>query len=452
MALILVVMKKKYISLLIVLLSWALTSAQTKIYTITIDREIDKAASRILSMGVEEAVEKNADYILIRIDTYGGAVDVADSMRRVLMKAPITTIAFIDNQAVSAGALISLACDSIYMSSGATFGAASVVNQNGEVMPEKYQAFMRAMMRSTAESQNRNPLIAEAMVGSDTTLGGIVDSSKVLSFTREEAILNNYCEGRAESINDVAQIISRNSLYSFEHQRITTLDKIISIFLTPVIQGILIMLIIGGIYFEFQSPGIGFPIAVSVVAALLYFSPLYLEGLAEYWEILVFIAGLILIGLEIFLTPGIGIFGILGGVLFITALTFAMIDNRILYFNDKISILPIIKPLSIVLLSAFLSSMIAIFTAGKVFKKNSIFKLALSNELKESDGFVGVDTQFGEIIGKEAIVISDLRPSGKIEVNGKWFEASIENGYAKKGTKVKITRSESGRLYCEGLD
>ena len=136
-----------------------------------------------------------------------------------------------------------------------------------------------------------------------------------------------------------------------EKQRVTALDKIISFFLKPFIQGLLLMLIIGGIYFEMQSPGIGFPSAAALLGAILYFSPLYLEGMAENWELIVFILGILLIMAEIFVIPGFGVAGISGIILTVTGLSFAMIDNDLFYMKGEYNFLVIIKPLSIVLLS-----------------------------------------------------------------------------------------------------
>lgn len=279
-------MKRSIILILsLLLISISSYSKELKFYVIDIKQEINAASARILTIGLEKANKASADFIIVRLNTYGGAVDAADSMRNALLNSKIPTIAFINNQAVSAGALISIACDSIYMSRGSTFGAATVVNQKGEVLPDKYQSFMRAMMRSTAESKGRDPRIAEAMVDQSIYIKGITDSSKVLSFTREEAINAAYCEGEAESPEEIAQIISNGSDYSIQKLKLTWLDKIISIFLLPLVQGVLLMLVIGGLYFEMQSPGIGFPLAVSITALALYLLPLYLEGLAEKWEI-----------------------------------------------------------------------------------------------------------------------------------------------------------------------
>jgi membrane-bound serine protease (ClpP class) len=386
------------------------------------------------------------------LNTYGGAVDAADSMRTALLNFHIPVIAFINNQAASAGALISIACDSIYMRKGGSIGAATVVNQTGEVMPDKYQSFMRAMMRATAEVNGRDPKIAEAMVDPSIYIDGLIDSNKVLSFTAEEAMLHGYCEGIAVNTQEVATIITGSDDFILTVQKLSFMDKILLFFLTPVVQGLLLMLIIGGIYFELQSPGIGFPSAAAVIAAVLYFSPLYLEGLAENWEIIIFAIGILLILAEIFVIPGFGVAGVSGIVLMVTGLAFAMIDNKLFYYEGKFDFIVLIKPVSIVMLSTFLSLISSIYLAGKLFKTSRLPGVSLPTELKDSEGFVGVEIHYHHLVGKTAEVKTDMRPSGKIDIDGKWYEATMDMGMANKGDSVIVTRFEAGRLYCERLN
>jgi len=439
-------------SIIIFLLLSTMVFAQDHlIYVIEIKGEINSSSFKRLSKGIEEATQLSANAIIIDMNTYGGAVDAADSMRSALLRTKIPTAVFINNQAISAGALISIACDSIYMKKGGSIGAATVVDQSGSPMPDKYQSFMRAMMRSTAEVNGRDPSIAEAMVDPSVYIEGIIDSTKVLSFTAEEAIKAGYCEGLAENIDQIAGKLTNIDDYTLKTQHLSFLDKILLFFLTPVVQGILLMLIIGGIYFELQSPGIGFPSAAAIIGAIFYFSPLYLEGLAEHWEIIVFVIGILLILTEIFILPGFGIAGISGIILMVTGLTFAMIDNQLFYHKGTFDFIVLVKPVSIVLLSTFISLSLSIYLAGKLFKNDFLPGIALKTVLNENDGYVSSDSSLRSLNGSQAIVMTEMRPSGKIEINGKWYEATMSYGIAKKGDVVKVIRSEGGRLYCEHL-
>ena len=186
-------------TLALILCSLINSNAQQKVvYKYTIDTEIGPSMTRLTNSAIAEAEKRKADYILIDMDTYGGLVDDADLIRTALLKTKIPTLVFIRNNAASAGALISIACDSIYMRPGATIGAASVVNQTGELMPEKYQSYMRKKMRATAEQTGRNPLIAEGMTDENMEIDSIKERGKIITFSTQEAIRYGYCNAQVE--------------------------------------------------------------------------------------------------------------------------------------------------------------------------------------------------------------------------------------------------------------
>ena len=419
------------------------------VYVIEIRQNIDNSSMRKLSLGLEDAQAKGADYIILHLDTYGGAVDAADSMRKAILHAPVPVVAFVDLQAASAGALISIACDSIYMRPGASIGAATVVNQNGEVMPDKYQSFMRGMMRATAEAHGRradgtwfrDPAIAEKMV----------DTAGVLSFTPDEAIEARYCEGKAGSIDEVVEHIGLEEC-EIVHQELSPLEKFILLMMSPLLQGIFLMMIIGGIYFEIQSPGLGLPSIIALIGAVLYFSPLYISGLALNWEIVLFILGLILLAVEIFVTPGFGVAGVLGAILSLTALIFAMIDNDTLYFEGKLNLRALLEPCAIVLVSTVTALVLSIWGASKLYPRKSFAYIAQKTELKGDEGWVGVETDsLAACVGQVVTAATEMCPSGKVEYGERQYEAVMEYGSANAGERLKVIRAEGGRLYCVRL-
>ncbi len=209
------------------------------IYRIRLDQDIDQSAQRLVTLGLEKALEADADYVLLDINTYGGAVDAADSIRSAILRFERPIAAYVNMQAASAGALISIACDSIYMKTGSSIGAATVVDQTGEVMPDKYQSFMRGMMRSTAQANGRDPKIAESMT----------DTANVLTLTPTEAIAVGYCEGICESEYEVAQKVVGDNGFIIRSMDddMTWVDKLIQFLLNPLLQSIFMMMIIGGI-------------------------------------------------------------------------------------------------------------------------------------------------------------------------------------------------------------
>ncbi|MGC9331295.1 MAG: NfeD family protein, partial [Bacteroidales bacterium] len=224
---------------------------------------------------------------------------------------------------------------------------------------------------------------------------------------------------------------------------------------SPGFQGVLVMLIIGGLYFELQSPGIGFPFIIAVVAALLYFAPAYIEGLAGHWEILLFIAGVILIAVEIFVIPGFGVAGILGIAALIIGLAMSMVgEYEINPPQGEINLAPLVKALAVVIVASTLSFFMSIWLSGKLFGQSTrLFgSLALDTTQKTEEGYISSDNSWRDMIGKTGTALSDLRPSGKIEIDEKIYDAKAINGYIEQGSPVVVKRFETVQLYVELYD
>jgi len=441
-----------YLTLLVYFIFSCGVTAQDSIFTVykfDIKEEIAPPVQRKTQRAFTEAKNLKADLILIHMNTYGGMLDAADSIRTIILKSEIPVYVFIDNNAASAGALISIACDSIYMTSGANIGAATVVDQSGKPLPDKYQSYMRSMMRSTAESNGRDPEIAQAMVDERIYIEGVTDTGHVLTFTAREAMEHNFCEGIAENVDEVMEL-AKVDKYEIVEQEFSAIDKIIHFLINPFVSGILIMVIMGGIYFELQSPGIGFPLAAAGAAALLYFAPLYLEGLAEHWEIILFIVGVILIAIEIFVAPGFGIPGILGIIFILAGLTLSMTGNIGFDFTG-IELTGIIKSFFIVVIAMFMSLIISFYFSKKIFTSTIFGHLALDATQKREEGFVSSDSIYKSMVGKTGEAYSVLRPAGKVIIDGRVFDATAERGYIDKGNNIKVTGYQTSQLFVVEL-
>lgn len=418
----------------------------TVFYRIRLDQDIDPSSQRLVTTGLEKAREAHADYVILDLDTYGGAVNAADSIRSAILRYEKPVVAFVNMQAASAGALISIACDSIYMKTGSSIGAATVVNQTGEVMPDKYQSFMRGMMRATAEATGRDPKIAESMT----------DTANVLSLTPTEAIAVGFCEGICETEFEVAEKIVGDNEFVIKNMEddMTWLDKLIQLLLNPLLQSIFMMMIIGGIFVEIRTPGIGLPLVTAIVGALLYFAPAYIGHLAQSWEILLFVVGLLMIAVEIFVLPGFGVCGIFGIIAVITALAFSMVDNiEFFHWDGSLNLRPIIQPLGIVVLSAAAAIFGSVWIVRKLYDTRSFDRIALRQEMKSEEGFTGVVSGLEELVGQSVTVFTDMRPGGKvITSDGRIHEATLKfGGFVSKGETLRVVSAEQGRLYCEKL-
>lgn len=323
---------------------------------------------------------------------------------------------------------------------------------------------MRATMRATAESHgcdtivengktqiiwHRNPLMAEAMVDEKVVVPGVVDSTQILTFTPSEAMKHGFCEGTAENISELLEKLHYDD-YEIVEYKPSFIEKIIGFLVNPMISGILIMAIIGGIYYEMQSPGLGFPIIVALLAAVAYFAPLYLEGLAEHWEILLFIVGLILIALEIFVIPGFGVAGISGIIITLGALVLSLVQNVDFNF-EGVPASRLTSAVSLVLISVTAATVGSIYLSSKIFgaSKGPFSRLSLHTVQEVQDGYVGVDNSSKNLVGELAVATTVLRPSGKVNVHGKHYDAVSTFGFIDKGVQVKIVRQEAAQLYVE---
>lgn len=439
---------KNYIAILFVLLSISTQAKDTNIYQFEIKREIDAPAWKITKTAIEEGLKSKADLFLLVMDTYGGRVDYADSIRSLFLDLETPIYVMIKNNAASAGALISIACDSIYMNTGSTIGAATVVDQNGTPAAEKYQSFFRGKMRATAIAKNRNPDIAEAMVDASIAIDGIVDSTTLITFTVDEAINNGFCEGRYENAQELISGLGLKDAKVTVHQS-TALDEIVLILIDPTVSGLLMMIMMGGLFLELKTPGVGFAGLLSISAALLYFAPHYIHGLADHIEILAVGVGVALILLEVFVIPGTGLAGIVGTILLIGGLSFSLIDKIPViddeyYYSGSEILWAFVKTLGSISLGVIGS----LFLASKILqnKGQNASKFVLETSNAQDKIAPNEDVNFQELIGKGGIAFTDLSPGGKVSIDGEIYDAISRARFIEKGANVSVISSSNSQL------
>lgn len=456
-------MKKLYIvfAFIIILLPLDLFSQDTipLVYRVNIKDNIGSNTWIYLQNGLHEANQMGADVVLLHMNTYGGGVLEADSMRTAILNSKIPVHVFIDINAASAGALISIACDSIFMRNSASIGAATVVDGGtGDQAPDKYQSYMRGIMRATAESHGkivtvengdtiskwrRDPAIAEAMVDERIVIPGYADSTQILTLTASQAVELGYCDGIGESLHEIIVTHIGYNNYNLETYNPTFYDRIKGFLTNSVLQAFLIMFIIGGIYFELQSPGVGFPSAIAITAAILYFTPLYLTGYAQNWEILLFVLGLILIVFEIFVIPGFGVTGILGIFFVVVSLILALIGN--INFNfEGIPAKEIFAASMTVMGGMGMSLILIIYLTSRIGRKGFLKNVAL---LANQEGYYSVSMSPVTMVGMEGVTATVLRPSGRVIIDNEYYDAVSLRGMIDKGEEIVVKRYENFQLY-----
>ncbi len=407
----------------------------TKVMVMEIKNEIDPRMTRYVDLAIRHAENTKADIVIVEMDTYGGVLTDAKDIVSKIMQLKVPVWVFINSDAASAGALISIACDSIYMSPGASIGAATVVDGSGNKAPDKYQSYMRSIMRSTAEENKRDPRIAEGMVDETIAIDGVTNEGQVITFSTSEAIKFGFCEAKVESITD---ILKRNNItdYTLDTFTLGASERVIAFFLNPFISGILILVIIGGLYFELQTPGVGFAGAASLVALILYLVPYYLNGLAQNWEIIALFIGVVLIALEIFVIPGFGIAGISGITVTIGALVLIMLNNDAFDF-EFVRMNDIMMALTATVGGVF-GGIVLLFVGGARLSNTRFFKrIALMDTQESSEGYSATFHPV-KLTGKTGIAHTILRPSGKVMIEEQLYDAFTQGEYVEKGTTIVV--------------
>jgi len=316
---------KYYLSGLLLLFSFSLF-AQSKVYVAEIDGEIDLVLAPYVKRVINEAEEAGADAVIFKINTFGGRVDAATQIKDAILDSEIPTVAFVDKRAISAGALITLSCQRIAMTSGASIGATTVVDMEGKKQAEKYQSYMRSEMRSTAEKNKRPTDIAEGMVDERVVVEGLVDSTKLITLTTEEAIHYGVADTSLESIDDVLNWIGAEGAEIVTVKQ-NAAEKIIQFLNHPFITSILLMIIFVGLFTEIKTPGWGLPGTAAVVALIIFFGSGYILDIVSSMDIIIFIVGIALLLLEIFVIPGFGIAGVLGILMIISGIFLGLVGD-----------------------------------------------------------------------------------------------------------------------------
>ncbi|TPE42126.1 NfeD family protein [Pontibacter mangrovi] len=420
---------------------------QDKVLLMEVKSEIDPRTNRYVELALQEATAQEADHVLLVLDTFGGALNDADEIRTRLLEYPKPVYVFINKNAASAGALISLACDSIYMAPGANIGAATVVGADGQAAPGKYQSYMRSIMRSTAEANGRNPHLAEAMV--EASVDSTLSAGQVLTLTTSEAIKYGFCEGAATNVDEVLEKLQLQDAQIVRYQ-LSSADRIISFFLNPFISGILLLVIVGGLYFELQTPGVGFPLLAAIVAGVLYLVPYYLNGLAENWEILMFVAGIILILLELFVVPGFGITGISGIVLTVVSLVLVMVNNQLFDFTFVPSENLMKSMIAVVAGMAGAAVVIAI-TWNRLLHSRSMQRVVLQNTFHSREGYRSANSA-EHLVGKTGTAHTRMAPSGRVLIDDTLYDAQARDGFIEKGDTVQVIDQSTFALRVKKIE
>ena len=417
-------------------------TAQSKVYVVNIHEMIDLGLAPYVKRAIEEAEDNNASAIVFHVNTFGGRVDAATQIKDAILNSKVQTIAFIDKRAISAGALISLSCQKIVMVPGSSIGATTVVDQSGAKQSEKYQSYMRSEMRSTAERNGRPTSVAEAMVDERVVVEGLVDSTQLVTLTAGEAVKWGIADTVLPNMSEALAALDHPGVEFVEIKQ-NFAEAFVRFIQNSVVSSLLMMIGLVGLWTEIKTPGWGVAGTVAVIALSLFFGTGLILQVASVFEIIIFIVGVVLLLLEIFVIPGFGFFGIAGIVMIVASLFLGLISDFPLVTGDMIS--GALLQLAITLLLA-LGVMVVIY---KFLPKSSTFsKLVLNQEVKSQSGYTsypGHDSLLGAT-GKSFTV---LRPSGTAIINNERVDVVTAGEFLGKGVKIVVRKVEGSKIIVE---
>ncbi len=426
--------------IILVLYNHAGLSQDAPVLLLEVSGTIDLGLAPYTQRVLQEAADLQAAAVILHINTPGGRVDAAIRMRDALLDAKVDTIAFIDKEAYSAGALIALACRKIYMTGGAVIGAATPVNQRGQKVGEKYVSAIRKLFRATAEHNGRPPQVAEAMVDEDVAIPDLIEKGKLLTLTTQEALQWKVADGQIETLE---ALLTHLDLALAPRLRIRAnwAESLVRLLTQPSISAFLLIIGLLGLWGEILSPGFGVGGVIGVVCLGLVFGSHYLVGLAGWEEALLMAAGLILLVLEILVIPGFGVAGILGIVALGAGLYLSFLGSYPSPSDIWRVSLTLMTVLILVIVGAV--AMLMLLPVTPLWSRLSL-KTRLEKPPVPSSSFE--PSPAASWLGASGITVTPLATSGTGLFEGNRLDIVSEGAYIPAHTPVTIIQVEGNRL------
>lgn len=414
----------------------------------TIDMGLAPFVERVLAESTGAAV------VILDVDTFGGRVDAAVKIRDALLRSPIPVVAFVDNRAISAGALISLAADHIVFAPGGSMGAATPVQlQGGQAAPveEKTVSYMRSEMRATAEANGRPGVLAEAMVDADVAIEGVIAKGKLLTVTTDEALALGLAAAKHGTVEDIlaALGLERAEVVRPEVNWAETVAR----FLTdPVVAGLLMSIGMLGLLLEFYTPGFGVAGGIGILCLLLFFGGSSIAGLAGWEEVVIFALGVVALGLEVFVIPGFGIAGVIGIGLVGTALVMGLLGMPI-GTSWEIGLLgDALTAVVISLLGTAVALIVVIrFLPGSFLGRWLVLEDTLGgspdgNAPGPDQPWQAAPSDNRRHLGRRGVALTPLRPAGRVRLDDEVVDVVSRDRWIDRDTPIKVVQVEGVRV------
>ncbi len=417
-----------------------------RVVAVEVKGEVDAGLAAFLQRVL--AVMRDDETLLLEVDTLGGRLDSALAIRDALLASKVTSVCWVKPRAISAGALISLACDVIAVTPDATMGAATpvAVGLTGGVSPvdAKVTSFMRKEMAATATAQGRPPEVAEAMVDTDVDIPNLNPRGRLLTLSSQEALAWGVAELQAATPAELWQKLGRD-VPALERPSPSFAESFARLLALPGVSLVLIALGLLGVLFELLHPSHGVALVAGLTALGLFFFGQYVVHLAGWEELLLIGLGLLLLLIEA-LAPGHTVFGVTGGALLVAGLSLALVDLQRLPLGVAWAEGALPAALTVVL-GASLLAVAGFAVAWRYvphtrFGKSLVLEEAVTATAAPPERGIGLPA----LVGQVGVALTDLRPGGRVEVINHRAEARAELGFISAGTPIRVVRAESGHV------
>ncbi len=414
--------------------------AEPGVYVIPISGTIEPGLASFVKRALRTAEKDASDgrkvAVLIEVGTFGGRVDAAVEIKDALLGSKVPVISFVKERAWSAGALITLAGEHIVMAPGSSIGAAEVRTEDGKPVDEKYISAFRTEFAATAESRGRDPQIAAAMVDKDIAIPGVVESGKLLTLTATRAKELNFIDQVAASRGEVLRLFGFGEASVVEIS-MSPAERLARFLTDPAVSSILLAVGFVGLLIEVLVAGWGLPGTIGLIALGLFFGGRLIAGLAGLEVILLFLLGLALLLVEIFVIPGLGVAGVAGII--------AVVASIYLSFSSSTEAL-------MAILAALVSTGVVGFFAFKYLKRTSAWDRLILNTRQERElGYVAPPEQ-SDVVGKVGRALTILRPAGTVEIDGRRLDVVTEGEFIPSDSLVQVVKVEGTRVVVRRVE
>lgn len=418
------------------------SSGTPLVLVVPITGTIDLGLAPFLARAIDEAERNAAAAVLLDINTFGGRVDAAVAMRDALLQAPVRTIAFVHPRAISAGALIALATDTIVITPGGTIGAAMPVTGGTGGAPqatdEKTVSYLRSEFRATAEHRGRPGRFAEAMVDVDVAIDEVVEAGKLLTLSGPEALTHGVAELTAETPSSAlaAAGLAGAELRYLEQ---TWAESVVRGITHPVVSSLLMTVGLLGLLVEIRTPGFALPGLIGLLSLGLVFWGHWIVQLAGWEHLALTIGGLVLLGIEVFVLPGFGVAGLIGIVALLAGLALMLIGAGATFGVVVGALGRVVASLLLALVGgAVLLTMLPRLPWGR--------RLVLETGMPAEEGYASAPTGDRLRLGLAGIAESALRPAGVADIHGARVDVVSDGPFIEAGTPIEVTRVDGNRI------